>query len=564
MKHMKKIASLILALAMVFSLATAAFAAGEYSITVKNANTSISINGKTYSAYKLFDVIYNEDKTAYSYTIDKDFENFSYTYTDADKKTVTVKGEALIAYVATLTANSEALNAIAEAALSYATTNAITADGSAAAANETAAISLDAAGYYLVAGQATAPENQTITAACALTTTDPSAQVNVKADAPSVDKKIVEGDNKVESNDAAIGDTVNFEITSKVPDMTGYEKYYFVVNDTLSKGLTYNANSLTIKIGEKTLTKDTDYTVTTGKTTDGSTTIEIVFKNFIQYKTPKGAAIVITYSATLNADAVIGVAGNPNKVTLTYSNNPNTKDDGDPENPDKPGPNSPVGETPEEETRTYVTDLTIIKTDKDGNKLAGAEFDIEGTALNTVIVTKDVYTVAENGTYYKLKDGTYTTTAPTTGENGNEDKYASTTVKYTKETKTETIIKQENVKYHVVVGDDGVLNLEGLPAGEYTITETKAPDGYNLLKEPIKVTITWTAPAEGQTNCTWTYTGTDKEGNVCTNHITIINQTGSELPETGGMGTTIFYVLGFLMMTGAAVLLITKRRMNAN
>lgn len=175
-------------------------------------------------------------------------------------------------------------DAFAKAALNYATDNGVQPAGTATAANEKAVIELTAPGYYLVTGTATAPTNQTVTAACSLTTAKPTAEIDVKADAPSIDKKIVEGENKVSANDASIGDSVKYEITSKVPNMKGYTKYFFIMQDTLSKGLTFN-DDMAITVGSKALVKDTDYTLTVNKNENGTTSLEIVFKNFIQYKT---------------------------------------------------------------------------------------------------------------------------------------------------------------------------------------------------------------------------------------------------------------------------------------
>ena len=196
---------------------------------------------------------------------------------------------------------------------------------------------------------------------------------------------------------------------------------------------------------------------------------------------------------------------------------------------------------------------------------AGAEFKIAGTRLNTVLVSANTFTVSENGEYWKLKDGTYTTDDPN-AEGMDQSKYESTTIKYAKTPTTNTITKTDTVTYTGTVGADGVLRFTGLAAGDYTITELKAPAGYNLLETPIKVTIGFTAPAEGAASqdCTWTYTGTDIVNGTNVNKITIENQAGAELPSTGGMGTTIFYVLGSILVVGAVVLLVTKKRMSAS
>ena len=553
MKTMKKLASLLLALVMALALTVPALAADTYSITVKNTKDNISINGNTYSAYKLFDVTYDGQKH-FAYTVSSEFAGFSY-----DGKS----GDDLIAAVSGM--NADALDAFAKAALKYATDNSIAPAGKATAAGETATIGLSEPGYYLVTGTATA-EGKTITAACILTTTDPTATVNVKADAPSVDKKIVEENGtEVKANEASIGDSVNYKITSKVPNMKGYTKYFFVMQDTLSKGLTFNGD-MEITVGNKTLVENTDYTLTVTKNDNGTTSLEIVFTNFIQYKDKTDAAITVTYSATLNQDAELDpTVGNPNEVKLIYSNNPNVVGTGDEENPDKPAPGDATGETPESVTKTYVTGIKIIKMDKDGNKLTGAKFKISGTGMKVVLVNKEMYKVSENGTYYMLKDGTYTTDDPVTDKDANgynADKYDSIETKYEKVTVVDKTTVPTEINATGYVDANGELTFEGLGAGTYTITEIVAPNGYNLLKDSITITITASATLDG---CTWTVKNGNEELTAGTDDhlfaLTVVNNAGTELPSTGGIGTTIFYVLGSVLVIGAAVVLITRKRM---
>ena len=555
MKNMKKLAGLLLALVMVFSLTTTAFAAGETGSITINDNNNVSVAGKTFNAYKILDV--ELVGQGYVYTVPAEMKSFYVERYELSGN----EGDFDAQVVAKINEEKD-IFAFAAAALKAAK------DAKIIPGTETAGEKADSVtisdlplGYYVVEDTATTKP----VSALILDTTNPDISVYIKADEPKVDKKIDgdkdtdEGTNgDVENNNAAVGDEVPYKVTSNVPDMTGYTKYYFVLKDTLSKGLTFN-DDVKITIGEKTLVKDDDYTVASEKNSDGTTSVKIVFKNFIQYKDQTGAAITVTYSADVNEDAVIGVAGNPNKVTLTYSNNPNTDESGN--TGDEPGHDSPTGTTPEEITRTYVTDIELIKEDPQGNRLTGAEFKLEGTKLNTVLVRKDVYTVDENGEYWKLKDGSYTTDDPET-EGMDQSKYEDTTTKYSKETKTETIVQKDNVSYTGTVGDDGVLRFAGLAAGTYTITEIKAPNGYNLLKDPITVTIGFKAPEAPSTECTWTYTGTDIVNGANTNHVTVTNQAGTELPSTGGMGTTIFYVLGSILLVGAAVLLVTKKRMS--
>ena len=314
---------------------------------------------------------------------------------------------------------------------------------------------------------------------------------------------------------------------------------------------------MVITVGKKTLEKDKDYQLTVTNNADGTTGLEIVFINFIQYKDQTDAAIRVTYSATVNQDASLDPSvGNTNDVKLIYSNNPNV--DGKGEN--KPEPGDPVGETPVKQVKTFVTGLQLTKVDgKDNSKtLTGAKFEIKGESLKVVLVNQEMYKASENGTYYMLKDGTYTETVPT---DETADKYDSTTQKYEKV----TVVSKETVATEInatgYVDENGVLTFEGLGEGTYTITELVAPNGYNLLKNPITVVITADATVNG---CTWTVTvdgsPVNAEGNLYA--FQVANNSGAELPSTGGIGTTIFYVVGGLLVVAAGVLLVTRKRMS--
>lgn len=560
MKLMKRIAVLVLAMALVLSLGVAAFAdeAATGSITINSAK-NVSVATKTFNAYKILDVkAYTANSVVY--TVPSELKSFYMKYYDLTGDEADFDAQ-VVNKIKEEEEEKTDLFAFAAAALAAAK-NAGVVPGTATAGTEDTSVTISnlPLGYYVVEDAGTA----TPISALMLDTTTPAISLTIKADAPSIDKNI-DGDNDsdtdnsgmVKYNNAAVGDKVPYVVTSKVPDMTGYEKYYFVVSDTMSKGLTFNKD-VAITIGSETLTEDTDYTVTATTNDDGTTAVEIVFKNFVQYQENKGEDITITYSATVNENAVIGVAGNNNEVKLTYSRNPNVTDNNE---TDKPTSGSPVSETPEAVTRTYVTAVQLTKVDGQGNRLTGAEFQITGTKLNTVLVRTDVYTENKDGTYWKLKDGSYTTDDPN-AEGMTQDKYESTTTKYIKTVETKTITKTENVNYTGTVGADGVLRFEGLAAGEYTITEIKAPAGYNLLKDSINIEITWTAPEAPATDCTWAVTDSDAAVDGGIVKLSVVNQAGSELPTTGGMGTTIFYILGSVLVLAAVVLLVTRKRMS--
>ena len=392
-----------------------------------------------------------------------------------------------------------------------------------------------------------------------------------KTETPSIDKKIVDTDKNEAMDDsdktdtAAIGDTIEYEITGNVPNYDGYSYYYYVVDDTLSKGLTLDANSFAVKVGDSTLTKGSDYYVYTTNNADGTTNFRLAFENIKNYTV--GADISIKYNATVNEDAVIGTDPNTNTAKLIYSNNPSQSDRGDKEGvPGEPGGNVPTGETPDYITKTYVTQIKLTKVDQDGNALNGAEFTLTGTNLTKVkFTTATNFTEAADGSYYKLKSGAYTETAPT---DETADLYESTTTKYTKTTSTNVVEASgsgasANVK--AFVGDDGILYFTGLDKGTYTLTETTTPTGFNTI-DPINFEIKGTingATATVGGNITWSSDNQNLTWNEAsqTFEITITNIAGKLLPSTGGIGTTIFYVAGTILVLGAAVLLITKKRM---
>ncbi len=625
MKRIKKLASLLLALVMVLAMAFPAMAAeATGKITIKGTDnapmTGTDENGneisREFKAYKVLDVKLIGDngngEKGYVYTVPSELKEFyaaryqiEVTAGDFDSQISQAIAKEVNEDKAgnVFTFATDVLKAAMDAGIEGVT--------GAVEGNDYVFNNLPL-GYYVVTDTASVSP----VSALILDTPDTDIEVNIKADRPNIDK-VIDGANDADPdttedtkyNNAAIGDKVPYKVTSKVPDMIGYEKYYFVVNDTLSKGLAFN-DDVEIKIkGAGTgfvdedddvdsmgvaaegidivLEPNEDYSVEITENADGTTGVEIVFKNFIRYQSSVGADITISYSATVNQDAVIGIEGNPNKVTLTYSNNPNVSDNGDPTNPDKPGPNAPVGETPEHETRTYVTAIELTKVNADSEKLDGAKFRLEGDRINVVFVNEEIFEASESGTWYRLKDGTYTETAPTFTVKddegnvitpGNEDKYDPTvaedgTVTYTTYAKVEKVTKETNKEHIVTEGyvKDGVLLFEGLSAGEYEITELVAPNGYNLLTDPIKVTIEFGEPVTGSTDCTWTFnfSGQDDHLNNTTPsnngfaQITVMNSTGVELPSTGGIGTTIFYVVGGILVIGAGILLVTKKRMNA-
>lgn len=538
MKATKRIFSVFLTCVLAFTMAFAmglTASAADYTITINKPTGDID---RTYEAYQIFrgnldgstlsDIEWGTgiDGAAFLTELQK---NAAYT-SCKDAKTVAEK-------LASFTDDSNEAVAFAKLAGKFLTT--------ATASSSTGQITVPA-GYYLLK-DVTAVTDDALSLNILKVVKD--VTVNPKADHPTVDKKIgTDITTGVAANEATIGDKVPFVIASKVPQMQGYTKYFFVLNDSMTAGLTYNKD-VAIKIGTTTLAADAYQVDYDGK----ANTMKIVIKDFIQYKSEAGKDIVVTYSATLNEKANLTQAGNKNTVKLTYSNNPNVDYKGD----NEPDTTDPVGETPEHVTVTYSTKLQLTKVDGADNnvKLEGVEFQITGTSIKTAVSKGDYFKQDAAGTYYQLKDGTFTETAPTTET---ESKYVSTSVKYAKVTDTAEQTKMQKVTASGTTDANGLITFEGLGAGTYYITELKAKSGYNLLTAPITVTIT---AAPSATGCSWTVSTNAKFENDMVK-LTVENNKGSVLPITGGIGTTIFYVIGGLLVCGAVVMAITKKKLS--
>ena len=409
--------------------------------------------------------------------------------------------------------------------------------------------------------------------------------ITAKEDVPTLSKKIVDSNGTDKANTAAIGDVINYQLDSVVPSMEGYETYFFIVNDTMDPGLTFDETSVDITVGGNPLTVDDDYYVNTPGA-DGET-FEIVFKNFIQYRDSltDNKNIVIKYSATLNEKADRTNNGNENTVDLTFSNNPNKTNSGKPGKPNEPGDKDPVGKTPEDKVKTFTTGIRVIKVDQDGNRLSGVKFELSATsgAMNKVLVLKDTFEPAEDGTYYLLKNGTYTDKLVA----GKEELYDSTTTKYKKATRAEVtagnLEDASSGKIEATVDEAGYLVFAGLNAGSYVLTEKEAPAGYNMAG-PVYIEIEQHIPTEagtafenlkpnwkiGKSNvdaddakANLSSKDPDADNDDTIDFVEVENRKGIILPATGGIGTVIFYVVGSLLIAAAAVLFVTRRKNSA-
>ena len=513
---MKKVFAAAAAIATVFGLAATtvatANAAGD-NATLTVSTTDAKFAGKTVNAYKMFSATVSSDGGAVSYTLTDGWKPFfmSSTLDGLTGVTDANVNDKANEYVSKLTGKEKDLSAFAAKASNWAQTNNITADATATVSKNAATDGKYTATFtnldYVVAvpGATVADTNSQYAALVRVHST--SVDAEIKGALPTVDKKVQVNGTGKDATDAKIGDTLTFTLTSTIPDMSAYNTYTFNFKDTLSKGLTFGQVT-SVKVGDTTLTKDTDYTVTTAPADSGKTLLTVAMKDFkTKQQANAGKKITVTYAATLNKDAVVGGAGNVNSATIQYSNNPSTNG---------------TGESEPSKVRVFTYGFTVDKYtgknyDDTATRLAGAEFTLAhkgGTAISFVKVADSA---TQNAVYRVAKaDEAGATTTITTPANGKVD-------------------------------------FRGLENGEYTLTETKAPAGYNKLASAIGVKV------DGQNNGTDTTHATvvikydNNNGSVydqtaSNGVIPVQNKPGVVLPGTGGMGTIAFTVIGVLVI----------------
>ena len=566
---MKKLVSrfmaVLMAMTMILSMSMTAFAADATKGTLTVNNT---VAGKTLDLYQIFTATKNEAGNV-AYTLNSAYEGF---FQSKISGASTLTGEALSEKAYNYVKDQVGTDGSNGAAFAKDILDWILKNKTTVAATYTTATTTDgttvinnlAYGYYVVyplgaTDASTAPGNETVKSVASLVNvTDTTVTINMKSNYPTVDKKIIqaqsgsgitvgaivngswEGNHQMEledendpedtiaphgaadekkAGDFAIGDTVTYQLTSKVPDMTGYNSYTFKFTDTLSKGLDLKA-ILSVKVGDTELkagkTGDNTYLPTYTTNDNGTHTLTISFNDFYNnFMNRTGETITVVYTATLNKDAVIGMNPNTNKAVVEYSNDPTA---------------GGTGTSEPSIVDVHTFNFTIFKYYLKGETqtgLANAEFELykaneAGDAADTNAKINIV----------KVKDGEYRQATP-------EE------------------IATEGFKSDVIVsGTNGKVLVKGLEAGTYYLRETKAPEGYNKLLSDIKVEI---KPVYDKTtgkltsySVDYTYNGKTTNGAAITNktdspEVAVENKTGAQLPSTGSKGALMVTLAGIVL-----------------
>lgn len=560
---MKKLVSrfmaVLMAMTMILSMSMTAFAAEAPKGTLTVNNT---VAEKTLDLYQIFTATKSGENVAY--TLNSAYEGFFKTKVENGSS---LSGEALSEAAYNYVKKHVGTNGDAETAKTFAkdvlgwildSKNNITATKTVNTTATSTVVPGLAYGYYLVypkgaTDTSVAPGKQDYTSVASLVSiTADTATINMKSNYPTVDKKIIPAqsgsgakvdaivngswenvshmgleDDENESEDTiaprgaadgkkaedfGIGDTVTYQLTSKVPDMTGYNSYTFKFSDTLSKGLDLK-EVLSVKVGNTALTAKNIGANTYALAYDKNTrTLTVTLNDFYNsYKNRTGETITVVYTATLNKDAVIGMNPNTNKAVVEYSNNPKSDE---------------TGKSEPSIVDVHTFDFTIYKYYlKDQNKtaLASAEFELyKANAAGTAADENAKINIVDEG------NGVYRQATP--GEASASAKIAS--------------------------DEDGKVLVKGLKAGTYYLRETKAPEGYNKLLRDIKVEIK--ANYDGTTgkltsySVDYTYNGNTTNGTAITDkdshpEVAVENKTGAQLPSTGSKGALMVTLAGIVL-----------------
>lgn len=572
---MKKLVSrfmaVLMAMTMILSMSMTAFAADAADAPKGTLTVNNTVEGKTLDLYQIFTATKSGENVAY--TLNSAYEGFFKNNTripGSESLTGEALSEAAYNYVKEqVGANGEAATAktFAKDVLGWIldSKNHITATKTVNTTATSTVVSDLAYGYYLVypkgaTDTSTAPGNQTYTSAASLVSiTADTATINMKSNYPTVDKKIIpaqsgsgitvgaivdaswDGSHQMElddennpedtiaphsesdekkAGDFGIGDTVTYQLTSKVPDMTGYNSYTFKFSDTLSKGLDLK-EVLSVKVGNTTLTAKKSGTNTYALAYDqAKRTLTVTLNDFYNsYKNHTGETITVVYTATLNKDAVIGMNPNTNKAVVEYSNDPTT---------------GGTGTSEPSIVDVHTFDFTIYKyylkdqnNKEDKTALAKAEFELyKGNTEGTAADEQAKVNIVDEG------EGVY---RQATADEAKATGFTSA---------------------KIVSDADGKVLVKGLDAGTYYLRETKAPEGYNKLLSDIKVEIKANYdPKTGKLtsySVDYTYNGTTTTGKEIKDtktspEVAVENKTGAQLPSTGSKGALMVTLAGIVL-----------------
>lgn len=508
MKKLKRMMAVLLAMVMALAMSVTVFAAegqGSLKVTVNANNT---LEGQTLNVYKLFDLSVNG--TNYAYTVNETYKAGIIDALNLTEEEPEPDSAALYNAISNL--EEEGVQNFAEAFTAYALTNNLAATGTSGkietAEAEYIFDNLDY-GYYLVYQTGT----QELQSSLVSVDKAEGTEVDLKGEAPSITKD-AQNTAGTSIDSVEIGQIVKYVITGTIPDTTGYDQYQYIIHDTLTDGLDFvdqsgtepsgTSYNVSVQIGSTAATQPS--ATLSG---EDNRTMELDLSQWIRdNQASKGRTFTVTYYAKVNSDAVVTTN---NSASLEYGNDPDNT----------------ITTTPiQEKTPTFP--LQIKKFATGVEYLDGATFRIYRSETDA---QQDQNAIAVTG-----RNGSYTVNPVQTGGN----------------------LSYDMVSSNAEVGTGFNLKLNGLAAGNYWIVETQAPEGYNGVTAPIKVTVT--VSGDNDVN-NWTISKNDKA--ETDKVIDIENSTGTILPGTGGMGTILFTVIGVALVIAVAGSFVVSRRRRA-
>lgn len=474
---------------------------GEGSITISKAKDK-----QTYTIYRILDIDqYNTEAGTYYYKANQDWIDF--LNTEANNVIKPLEGDGPITggeyldWYGDSENDPDVVKNFADAAFEFAKGKKDLIVSTTTADGDTVRFENLPLGYYLVdSGMGTV---------CALNATTPDVSITEKNTEPKVEKKVKENSNSQwqDKNDASLGEVVEFRSTITV----GKGAIGYVFHDKM-EGLTLVDGSVRVvkysndadlnNENGATATAGTDYTLAAPGATheNGACAFEVTFTDTYCRSLSEGEKLVVYYNATVNQDAVIADTGNPNECWLKYGENSSSESNHD-------------------DTKTYTWKFGIFKFSNKGVALSGVEFELtKGEPKGAKLGFSQ-----ENGVYKAVKEVSDDNTVLSTDEGG-------------------------------------FISIEGLDEGIYYLHETKAPEGYNALAKPIEIKITHNLEATPDASFGVEYDGSLVDADEFYGKVPVENKSGLQLPSTGGIGTTIFYVGGGILVIGAIVYLVTRRR----